>query len=61
VTTDAELAEHVVDGDEDLLHRAVFNLLLNAIQASPEGGEVQLAVRPHFRSTSAARGSTTAP
>src|SRR5215204_2153038 len=29
VTTDAELAEHVVDGDEDLLHRAVFNLLLN--------------------------------
>ena len=38
--------EHVVDGDEDLLHRAVFNLLLNAIQASPEGGEVQVAVRP---------------
>jgi two-component system, NtrC family, sensor histidine kinase PilS len=46
VTCDADLGEYVVDGDEDLLHRAVFNLLLNAIQASPEGGEVQLAVRP---------------
>ena len=46
VTCDADLGEHVVDGDEDLLHRAVFNLLLNAIQASPEGGEVQVAVRP---------------
>ena len=43
---DAEAGEYVVDGDEDLLHRAVFNLLLNAIQASPEGGEVQLEVRP---------------
>ena len=37
-----------IDGDEDLLHRAFFNLLLNAIQASPpnrevriEGGELQ--------------------
>jgi nitrogen-specific signal transduction histidine kinase len=46
VTCDADLGEYVVDGDEDLLHRAVFNLLLNAIQASPEGGEVHLAVRP---------------
>jgi len=46
VTCDADLGEYVVDGDEDLLHRAVFNLLLNAIQASPEGGEVELAVRP---------------
>jgi two-component system, NtrC family, sensor histidine kinase PilS len=46
VTCDAEPGWHVVDGDEDLLHRAVFNLLLNAIQASPEGGEVHLAVGP---------------
>ncbi|HEX6576018.1 MAG TPA: ATP-binding protein [Gemmatimonadaceae bacterium] len=37
-----------IDGDEDLLHRAVFNLLLNAVQASPpnrdvliEGGELE--------------------
>jgi two-component system sensor histidine kinase PilS (NtrC family) len=36
--------EFVVEGDDDLLHRAVFNLLLNAIQASPEQGEVRLEV-----------------
>jgi two-component system, NtrC family, sensor histidine kinase PilS len=31
-----------VEGDEDLLHRAVFNLTLNAIQASPVSGEVRV-------------------
>ncbi len=34
----------VVQGDEDLLHRAVFNLLLNATQASPVGGTVRVEV-----------------
>ncbi|MFI5039245.1 MAG: nitrogen regulation protein NR(II) [Solirubrobacterales bacterium] len=33
-----------VEGDDDLLHRAVFNLLLNAMQASPDQGEVLLEV-----------------
>ncbi|HVA57129.1 MAG: ATP-binding protein [Gemmatimonadaceae bacterium] len=32
----------VVQGDEDLLHRAVFNLVLNAAQASPDGGTVRV-------------------
>jgi two-component system sensor histidine kinase PilS (NtrC family) len=36
----------VVDADEDLLHRAVFNLILNAIQASPVGGTVRVDVTP---------------
>ena len=31
-----------VQGDEDLLHRAVFNLILNAVQASPEDGVVHV-------------------
>jgi signal transduction histidine kinase len=42
-----------IEGDEDLLHRAVFNLLLNAVQASPpnrevvlEGGELALHQLP---------------
>lgn len=34
----------VTDGDEDLLHRAIFNLVLNAVQASPAGGEVLVEV-----------------
>ena len=36
----------VVDGDEDLLHRAVFNLALNAVQASPQGGRVRVELAP---------------
>lgn len=35
-----------VEGDEDLLHRAVFNLVLNAVQASPAEGEVRIEVTP---------------
>jgi two-component system sensor histidine kinase PilS (NtrC family) len=33
----------VVLGDEDLLHRAVFNLVLNAVQATEPGTEVRLS------------------
>jgi two-component system sensor histidine kinase PilS (NtrC family) len=33
-----------VEGDEDLLHRAVFNLVLNAVQASPPDSEVRIEV-----------------
>ena len=36
----------VVDGDEDLLHRAIFNLALNAVQASPPGAEVLVEISP---------------
>jgi two-component system sensor histidine kinase PilS (NtrC family) len=32
----------VVEGDEDLLHRALFNLVLNAVQAAGDGGEVRV-------------------
>ena len=34
-----------LDGDEDLLHRAIFNLALNGSQASPEGGRVTVRIR----------------
>ena len=37
----------VVQGDEDLLHRAVFNLVLNAAQASPDGGTVRVDAIGH--------------
>ena len=35
----------LVEGDDDLLHRAVFNLILNALQASPDRGEVVVSLR----------------
>ena len=33
-----------IDGDEDLLHRAAFNLALNAVQAAPAAGRVTVEV-----------------
>lgn len=44
VELDAAPGECLVDGDDDLLHRAIFNLLLNAIQASPPRGTVRLRI-----------------
>ena len=43
VNVEADLP--TVDGDEDLLHRAVFNLVLNAVQAVGETGHIQVEVR----------------
>jgi two-component system sensor histidine kinase PilS (NtrC family) len=40
----AEEGTFIVEGDDDLLHRAIFNLLLNAIQFSPPHGEVRVEV-----------------
>jgi two-component system sensor histidine kinase PilS (NtrC family) len=44
IVSHVEPGEFVIEGDDDLLHRALFNLLLNAIQASPTNGEVQIDV-----------------
>ena len=46
VVTDVEPGQHIVEGDDDLLHRAVFNLLLNAVQASPADGTVRIHIGP---------------
>ena len=46
VTCNAPTEPLVVDGDEDLLHRAVFNLTLNAVQATSAGGTVLVTVGP---------------
>jgi signal transduction histidine kinase len=43
VTGDNGEVGHVA-GDDDVLHRAVFNLVLNAVQLSPPGGEVTVEV-----------------
>ena len=40
VECNAALSSIIVEGDEDLLHRAMFNLILNAVQASNVGGRV---------------------
>ena len=38
-----------IEGDEDLLHRVVFNLTLNAVQAAPPRGRVRVEVLPISR------------
>jgi signal transduction histidine kinase len=40
------VAPLMVQGDEDLLHRAVFNLVLNAVQAVQPSGQVNVDVIP---------------
>jgi len=47
VTLTVELGEDPapLDGDEDLLHRAVFNLVLNALQAAPPQSTVVVSLR----------------
>jgi signal transduction histidine kinase len=43
-------APMTIEGDEDLIHRAIFNLVLNAVQASPPNREVHLEggeLQPH--------------
>jgi len=42
VTSVAPNEALIVEGDEDLLHRAIFNLVLNAVQASTKPGTVRL-------------------
>ena len=44
IVADVDADLYRLEGDEDLLHRAIFNLLLNAIQASPPNGVVRVEV-----------------
>ena len=44
IVSSVEPGRFAIDGDEDLLHRAIFNLVLNAIQASPADGEILVDV-----------------
>jgi two-component system sensor histidine kinase PilS (NtrC family) len=37
--------DFAIDGDEDMLHRAIFNLALNAVQASPPDSEVCIELK----------------
>jgi two-component system sensor histidine kinase PilS (NtrC family) len=39
----------MIEGDQDLLHRIVFNLALNAVQAAPQRGRVRVEVLPIAR------------
>jgi signal transduction histidine kinase len=42
VECDFPRASMEISGDEDMLHRAFFNLVLNALQASPDDGAVRI-------------------
>jgi signal transduction histidine kinase len=57
VDTTVEPGLPMLHGDEDLLHRAVFNLVLNAVQAVGAQGQVRVDVRR--RDVDGARGGLT--
>jgi two-component system sensor histidine kinase PilS (NtrC family) len=42
---DSDDVAQPIDGDSDLLHRAIFNLVLNAAQAIGDGGTVRVTLR----------------
>ena len=42
---ESDATAQMVDGDSDLLHRAIFNLVLNAAQALGENGTVRVSLR----------------
>jgi signal transduction histidine kinase len=44
IALDAADGPVLVEGDEDLLHRVVFNLVLNAVQAAPGPADVRVRV-----------------
>jgi two-component system sensor histidine kinase PilS (NtrC family) len=46
IVLEAEDRPVLVEGDEDLLHRVVFNLVLNAVQAAPASADVRVRVAP---------------
>lgn len=46
VTRRYQLNGRVLSADQDLLHQAFLNILLNAVQAMPQGGELTVATEP---------------
>lgn len=46
IACDYPVSGILVKGNEDLIHRAVFNLILNAVQASPPNTTVRVEVAP---------------
>jgi two-component system sensor histidine kinase PilS (NtrC family) len=44
IELDAKIRPIAVEGDEDLLHRVIFNLVLNAVQADPGAAHVTVDV-----------------
>jgi len=46
IVLEADQRPVLVEGDEDLLHRVVFNLVLNAVQAAPASANVRVQVAP---------------
>jgi two-component system sensor histidine kinase PilS (NtrC family) len=51
----------LMEGDEDLLHRVVFNLVLNALQASPSGPRIVVEVSTPDQTTVPAGASLESP
>jgi two-component system, NtrC family, sensor histidine kinase PilS len=48
---ESDTTAQTIDGDSDLLHRAIFNLVLNAAQALGENGTVRVSLRAETTDT----------
>ncbi len=53
LSIEAPAALAPLEGDAERLHQAVINLLLNAVQATPAGGQVAVSLREVYRGSDA--------
>ncbi|NLA74624.1 MAG: hypothetical protein GX846_03995 [Deltaproteobacteria bacterium] len=44
VVNNSDMRSYMIEGDQDLLHRVMMNLIINAIQATPRAGRIDINI-----------------